>query len=358
VSADEAAGPGRPSAAGSLSSGHQPPDPPRGPGVPVVVLAGGYGGAKASHGLALASIARAERGEPELALSVIVNTGDDLELHGLSVSPDLDTVMYTLAGLANDETGWGLRDETWSTAEMLRRYGAETWFALGDRDMATHLRRTQGLREGRRLTEVTAELSTRLGVAARLLPMTDVPVRTELRTPEGWLEFQDYFVRRGQRDTVLQIRRRGIESAHPTPEVREAVSAARLIVIAPSNPFVSVGTILAVPGILEALMAAAAPVVAVSPVVGGRALRGPADRMLASLGGRASASGVVEHYRERYPGLVDVFVLDTADAQEAASLRAAGIAIDVRDTVMSTVVDRQRLAEEILAAHLAPSPGA
>ena len=181
--------------------------------------------------------------------------------------------MYTLAGLANDETGWGVRDETWSTSEMLRRYGAETWFALGDRDMATHVRRTQLLREGRRLTEATEELACRLGVAARLLPMADEPVRTELRTPDGWLEFQDYFVRRGQRDTVLEIRRRGIETARPTAEVLAAIAGARLIVIAPSNPFVSVGTILAVPGMLDALLAAPAPVRGRQP---GRRRQGPA----------------------------------------------------------------------------------
>jgi len=318
----------------------------------VTVLAGGYGGAKLSHGLALASAARVQRGQAALDLSIIVNTGDDLELHGLSISPDLDTVMYTLAGLANDETGWGVRDETWSAAQMLQRYGAETWFALGDRDMATHLRRTQSLREGRRLTEATEELACRLGVAARLLPMTDDPVRTEVRTPEGWLEFQEYFVHRGQRDTVMEIRRRGIEASRPTAEVLVAIASARLIVIAPSNPFVSVGTILAVPGMLEALMAAPAAVLAVSPVVGGKALRGPADRMLESLGGHASARGVVEHYRGRYPELVDVFVLDVVDAGEADALRAAGVAVDMRDTVMRSAADRQRLAEAILEAHL------
>ena len=268
----------------------------------IVILAGGYGGAKLSHGMAMASATRVARGLAPLDISVVVNTGDDLELHGLSVSPDLDTVMYTLAGLANDETGWGLRDETWSTSAMLARYGAETWFGLGDRDMATHIRRTGLLRAGRRLTEVTAELAERLGVEARLLPMTDDEVRTDLRTPDGWLEFQDYFVRRGQRDTVLEIRRHGIDDARPTPEVLGAIASADLVVIAPSNPFVSVGTILALPGLLEALREAAASVVAVSPVVGGRALRGPADRMLESLGGRATAGGVVEHYRERYPG--------------------------------------------------------
>jgi LPPG:FO 2-phospho-L-lactate transferase len=323
---------------------------PRGPRI--AVLAGGYGGAKLSHGMALASATMVAGSADPIELSVIVNTGDDLELHGLSVSPDLDTVMYTLAGLANDETGWGLRDETWSISAMLRQYGAETWFGLGDRDMATHVRRTQGLREGRRLTEVTGELATRLDVPARLLPMTDDPVRTEIRTPDGWLEFQDYFVRRSQKDIVLEIRRRGIEAARPTPEVLSTIAAAQLIVFAPSNPFVSLGTILAVPGLLDALMAASAPIVAVSPVVGGVALRGPAARMLESLGGRASAGGVVEHYQGHYPELVDVFVLDATDMEEAETLRTAGVSIDVRDTVMRTYADRERLAEEIMEAHL------
>jgi LPPG:FO 2-phospho-L-lactate transferase len=323
---------------------------PRGPRI--AVLAGGYGGAKLSHGMALASATRVAGGADPSELSVIVNTGDDLELHGLSVSPDLDTVMYTLAGLANDETGWGLRDETWSTSAMLRQYGAETWFGLGDRDMATHVRRTQGLHEGRRLTEVTGELATRLDVPTRLLPMTDDPVYTEIRTPDGWLDFQDYFVRRGQKDTVLEIRRRGIEAARPTPEVLSTIAAAQLIVFAPSNPFVSLGTILAVPGLLDALKAASAPIVAVSPVVGGVALRGPAARMLESLGGRASAAGVVEHYRGHYPDQVDVFVLDTTDSEEAGTLRTTGVSIDVRDTVMRTYADRERLATEIIEAHL------
>ena len=318
----------------------------------MAVLAGGYGGAKLSHGMALASASRAALGSDAIDLSVIVNTGDDLELHGLFVSPDLDTVMYTLAGLANDETGWGVRDETWSTSAMLRRLGAETWFGLGDQDMATHLRRTSLLREGRRLTEVTAELAARLGVETRLLPMTDDVVRTEIRTPDGWLEFQDYFVRRGQQDTVLEIRRRGIEDASPTPEVLRCVAQAQLIVFAPSNPFVSLGTILALPGLLEALLASPSPIVAVSPVVGGKALRGPADRMLASLGGRASAGGVVEHYQQHYPGLVDVFVIDTADAAEAEALRASGATIELRDTVMHSYADRERLAAEMLEAHL------
>jgi LPPG:FO 2-phospho-L-lactate transferase len=318
----------------------------------IVVLAGGYGGAKLSHGLALASAARVARGQAPLDLAVVVNTGDDLELHGLCVSPDLDTVMYTLAGLANDETGWGVRDETWSTSAMLKRYGAETWFGLGDRDMATHVRRTQLRRSGLSLTQATAKLATPLRVPARLLPMTDDEVRTEIRTPHGWLEFQEYFVARGQADEVLEIRRRGIAAARPTAEVLEAVGAAQLIVVAPSNPFVSVGTILALPGMLEALTGAAAPVVAVSPVVGGVALRGPADKMLRSLGGTASAAGVVVHYRERYPGLVDTFVLDETDALEAPALEASGARIELLPTVMRSYDDRRDLAEAILASQL------
>jgi len=318
----------------------------------VVVLAGGYGGAKLSHGVALAAAAReAEEADP-LALTVIVNTGDDLELHGLAVSPDLDTVMYTLAGLANAETGWGVRDETWSTSQMLEHYGAETWFGLGDRDMATHVRRTELLRSGLTLTQATAELAERLGAPAHLLPMSNDEVRTQIRTADGWLEFQDYFVRRGQQDTVLEIRRRGIEQARPSAEVLAAIEGAELIVIAPSNPFVSVGTILAVPGLLDALLAAPAPVVAVSPVVGGAALRGPADRMLESLGGTASATGVVAHYRERYPGLVDTFVLDQLDIAEVPALEASGVSVDVLPTVMRSHDDRRVLAGAILANHL------
>ncbi len=318
----------------------------------VTVLAGGYGGAKLSHGLALASAARAERGEAPLALSVIVNTGDDLELHGLAVSPDLDTVMYTLAGLANDDTGWGVRDETWSSSEMLARYGAETWFRLGDRDLATHVRRTELLRAGRTLTQATAELAAALEVPARLLPMSDAPVRTDVRTPDGWLAFQDYFVRRGQQDTVLEIRRRGIDAAAPTVEVVAALAEAELIVIAPSNPFVSVGTILALPGMAEAFAAASATVVAVSPVVGGAALRGPAARMLESLGGTASATGVVRHYQEAHPGLVDVFVLDETDALEAELLRATGTEVQLLPTVMRSYADRRALAEALLETYL------
>src|SRR4051794_32930626 len=211
----------------------------------VVVIAGGFGGARMADGFALL-------GE-DARLSVIVNTGDDLELHGLHVSPDLDTVMYTLSGLANDETGWGVRDETWSASWMLGRYGEPTWFRLGDRDLATHIARTKGLAEGARLTEVTARLARALEIDAALLPMTDDRVRTQLRTADGWLDFQDYFVRRGHTDEVLELRYDGAAAAMVTSEVVDAIGAADVIVIAPSNPFLSVAPILSVPGILAAV---------------------------------------------------------------------------------------------------------
>jgi LPPG:FO 2-phospho-L-lactate transferase len=322
----------------------------------VTVLAGGYGGAKLSHGLALESARRVSSGGDPIALDIIVNTGDDLLLHGLHVAPDLDTVMYTLAGLANDETGWGVREETWSAAAQLERYGAPTWFRLGDRDLATHIRRTELLREGVRLTEVTLALAAALGVKARLLPMSDQPVRSEILTDKGWLEFQDYFVRRGHRDEVREIRQVGIDTAHPTPEVFDAIRAADLIVFAPSNPFVSIGTILALRGMTDALAAAPARIVAVSPIVAGEALRGPADQMLASLGGEASATGVATHYKAGYSSLLDAFVIDSADAGATAEIQALGLEVLATGTVMRDHEDRRRLAVEILD-RFAPTGG-
>jgi LPPG:FO 2-phospho-L-lactate transferase len=312
----------------------------------VTVLAGGYGGAKLSHGLAM--IADDARIEP---LSIVVNTGDDLELHGLRISPDVDTVLYTLAGLANEETGWGVRDETWSAAGMLERYGAPTWFRLGDRDLATHLMRTEALRAGGTLSEVTARLARALGVRARLLPMSDEPVRTEVRTGDGWLEFQEWFVRRHHADPALELRFSGADAARPTAEVHAALAGADVIVMAPSNPFVSIGTILAVPGMADAILAADAPVVAVSPIVAGAALRGPADRMFASLAGtEPTAAGVARHYAERYPDLVDALVIDEHDAGEADAVAATGIRPVVAPSVMRTDEDRARLARAVLAS--------
>jgi LPPG:FO 2-phospho-L-lactate transferase len=298
--------------------------------------------------MALASAAAVARGEQGLELSIVANTGDDLELHGLCVSPDLDTLLYTLAGLANESTGWGVRDETWSSAAMLARLGAPTWFQLGDRDLGTNLWRTARLREGARLTDVTAGLTASLGVDARLLPMTDDRVRTELLTADGWLEFQEYFVHRHHADAVTALRYQGAESASATPEVLRAIASADLVVFAPSNPYLSIGVILAVPGIVEALHSAPAPIVAVSPIVAGAAIRGPADQLFQTLGGEASALGVARLYQERHPGLLDLLVIDTLDGELAEPIRATGTEVLVTDTVMRDHADRERLARTIL----------
>lgn len=310
----------------------------------VVVLAGGYGGAKMAHGIATLAAQ-----EADIDLSIIVNTGDDLELHGLLVCPDLDTILYTLAGLANEATGWGVRDETWSAREMLERYGQPTWFALGDRDIATQLVRSKRMRGGARLTEVEAELASALGVAAHLLPMTDDIVRTHLRTDQGWLPFQDYFVRLRHAVDVHEVHVHGIEHAEPTHEALHAIAAADQIVVAPSNPFVSVGPILAVPGMLDALLEAPAPLVAVSPIIGGAAVRGPADRMFVTLGGDPSALGVARHYVERYPGLLDGIVIDEVDADQADAIAELGLAVRAAQAFMQSDDDRRELARTVLA---------
>jgi LPPG:FO 2-phospho-L-lactate transferase len=314
-----------------------------------VVLAGGYGGAKMAHGFALEAERRAASGGEPLELTVIGNTADDLVLHGLHVSPDLDTLMYTLSGWANAETGWGVRDETWSAAEMLDRYGQPTWFGLGDRDLATHIVRTDQLRQGARLTDVTARLARSLGVRARLLPMTDDRVATKVLTPDaGWLAFQDYFVRLHHQPEVHEVRFVGIEVARPTAEVTEALASADLVVIGPSNPFVSVGPILAVPGLADSIQASAARVAAVSPIVGGAALRGPADRLLESLAKEKGAAGVARHYARRYPGLIGEFVIDRQDSAAATEVTAAGYQVRVANTILRTEQDRRQLAADLL----------
>jgi LPPG:FO 2-phospho-L-lactate transferase len=307
---------------------------------PVVLLAGGVGGAKLAHGL------QAHLGS---RLVVIVNTADDVERHGLLVSPDHDTVMYTLAGIDNRELGWGITGETFAAAEMLGRYGEETWFRLGDRDLATHVVRTARLGRGDRPTEIARDLQRALGVRATILPMSDQPVRTEVLTDDGWLPFQDYFVRRHQEPTVRDIRFDGIDEATSTPEVDAALEAAETIVIAPSNPFVSVRPILSVAGIEPGLQTARSrgvPVVAVSGIVGGVALKGPADRMLVSLGHEASALGVAR----QYTGIADVFVLDRLDAALEAPIRELGMRTVVTDTIMAGDAGRARLAAEVVNA--------
>jgi LPPG:FO 2-phospho-L-lactate transferase len=302
----------------------------------VCALAGGVGGAKLAGGL--------QDVLPPGELSMIVNTADDFDLWGLHICPDLDTVMYTLAGISNPETGWGIVDESFETLNMLERYGEETWFRLGDRDLATHILRTSRMRSGETLTEVTAGLSAVLGVDSAVLPMSDDPVLTVLETAEGRLEFQEYFVRRGQRDEVLAIELRGIQDARPTERILAAISGADAIVLCPSNPVVSVGPILALPGMTEALASSSAPKVAVSPIVGGRALKGPADRMLASLGHEVSAAGVAR----MYAGLVGGMVIDRTDEGERAGIEALGMRVLLTQSVMRDAEDRARLASETL----------
>jgi LPPG:FO 2-phospho-L-lactate transferase len=306
----------------------------------VVALAGGVGGAKLAEGLA------AHVGD---GLDVVVNTGDDCIRHGLIVMPDHDTVLYNLAGIEQVEWGWGIEGDTHATMEQLVAYGEEGWFSLGDRDLALHIARTARARAGGRLTSVCLELQASLGVRSRILPMADEPVRTQVRVDEGWLEFQEYFVHRRQAPDVLEIRFAEVASSRPTPEVAAALATADAIVVCPSNPLVSVGPILAVPGMREAIAAArgrGAPVLAVSPIIGGHALKGPADRMLASLGHEATALGVARLYAD----LADVFVLDTVDAALAAEVEALGVRAVVADTIMTDDASRARLAATVLEA--------
>ncbi len=304
----------------------------------VVTLAGGVGGAKLASGLAACVGDR---------LTVVVNTADDLDRHELTIWPDHDTVVYTLAGLEDREHGWGLRDDTWAVMEALERLGEAPWFRLGDRDIATHLFRTERLRAGQRPTDVALALQRALGIGARVLPMSDQPVRTRVRTDAGWLDFQDYFVRLRQAPDVREVRLDGIESARPSPEVLEAIDVADAIVVAPSNPFVSIGPILALPRLrpaLDARRAAGAPVIAVSPIVGGRALKGPADRMLASLGHEASALGVAR----LYAGFVDGIVIDRLDEALAPAIEALGIRTIAVDSIMADDAGRERVARDVL----------
>lgn len=313
----------------------------------MVLLAGGVGGARLAHGL------QAHLGDQ---LTVVVNTADDLERHGLLVCPDHDTVMYTLAGIDNRDWGWGIAGETFGAAEMMARYGEESWFRLGDHDLAAHIVRTSRLRSGLRLTEVLLELQAALGLSARILAMADEPVRTEVRTDDGWLDFQTYFVRLHQEPDVRELRYRGIDAAHITPEVRDAFEAADAIVIAPSNPFLSIAPILGVRGMREAIEAArtrGAQVMAMSGIVGGKAIKGPADRILASLGHESTAVGVARQYR----GQIDRFVIDHADAGLEPAIRALGLDVLVADTMMSDDAARARVAGGILTSIRASGPG-
>jgi LPPG:FO 2-phospho-L-lactate transferase len=311
----------------------------------LVALAGGVGAARFLRGLVQV--------HPPGDLVVVGNTADDLVLHGLYVSPDLDSVTYTLAGLGDDERGWGLAGETWTVRDALGRLGEPTWFGLGDRDIATHLLRTRLLGEGWPLSRVTAELAGRLGLEPRLLPMSDDPVRTrvEVDTPDGVEElgFQSWWVGRGARDPVRAVRFAGAEAAKPAPGVLEAIAAAEGIVLCPSNPVVSIAPILAVPGIRTAVQArrdAGARVVAISPIVGGAPVRGMADKLLPAWGAEVSALGVAR----LYAGLADVFVLDEVDADQAEPVAAIGLEPVVTQTVMTTPSVAAELAKTALGS--------
>jgi LPPG:FO 2-phospho-L-lactate transferase len=283
---------------------------------------------------------------PPERLTVVVNTGDDECFHGLHVSPDLDTVMYTLAGVANPETGWGLAGETFNALEMLRRYGADTWFNLGDRDLATHIRRTQLLRQGASLSQVTTELCQRLGIAHRVVPMSNDPVRTVVDTDAGALPMQRYFVQQRSQPRVRAIAYEGAQRAAATAEFLEALSSAALVVLCPSNPFLSIGPVLALPGIRERLenLRSTTLRVAVSPIVGGAAVRGPAAKIMGELGQEVSCVGVARQYR----GICDVFVIDRQDRHRAGDIEKLGLKPVVESIIMETESDKIALARRIL----------
>jgi len=311
----------------------------------VVALCGGVGGAKLVHGLNLAL-------QPQ-ELTVIVNTGDDFEHLGLSIAPDLDSVMYALAGLSDPVRGWGRRDETWTFMEALKSLGGEAWFLLGDADLAVHVQRSWRLAGGASLSEVTGELCRALGIAVRVLPMSDDPVRTRVLTAQGWLDFQEYFVHRQCRPAVQQVTFAGAASARAQPEALAALKRPdlRAIIICPSNPFVSIEPILALPDLRAALAESDAPVVAVTPIIGGKAVKGPAAKMLSELGFEVSAAAVAR----RYAGIIDGFVIDQADP---APQPLPGVRFFRAATLMVSTDDRLRLAQTALQAADALRPPA
>jgi len=303
----------------------------------VVALSGGIGGAKLALGLS--------RIVDKDNLLVVANVGDDFEHLGLHISPDADTLMYTLAGLANTKLGWGRRDETWSFMETLTALGGEDWFRLGDRDLAVHVERTRRLGQGESLSAITADFCRRLGVGPRVLPATDDRLRTRLRTDEGWLDFQDYFVRLQCRPVVRELAFAGAEDARPHPELLAALRDERLraVIICPSNPFISVEPILAVPGVRDALAHCAAPVIAVSPIIAGRAVKGPTAKMMTELGLDPTAGTIAQ----RYSDLLDGYVIDHADMAEVVSIDAR---VTLAQTLMTTIEDRELLAKTVLDA--------
>ena len=301
-----------------------------------LVLSGGVGGAKFADGMAKSVGAE--------NLTVVVNTADDHELYGLHISPDLDSVMYALAGMNNEETGWGLADETWHNFEMLQAYGAAPWFRLGDKDLATHFLRTNMLKAGVNLTEVTRTLALKLGIKARILPMTDARVRTIVDTDEGLLPFQEYFVKRKCEPVVNALIFEGADEAEASLLVVRAIETADTIIIAPSNPYMSIDPILALQGVKDALFNASAPIIAVSPIVGGLAVKGPLAKVMAEQGKTPTPVAIAEHYAD----FINGFVLDEQDRDMLGDIVTLGLGPHVTNTIMNTAEDRANLACEVV----------
>ena len=305
-----------------------------------IALSGGVGGAKLALGLC-------DVLDDPARLTVVANTGDDFEHLGLKVCPDLDTLTYTLAGLANEETGWGRAGESGAFMEALGALGGETWFFLGDRDLAIHVERTRRLQAGESLSAVTQALCAKLGIRARIVPMSDDPVPTIVETPEGPLAFQHYFVRERCRPRVLGFRHEGAEQARPCAAFIDALGAPDLgaVIVCPSNPYISIDPILAVPGVRAALAACEAPVIAVSPIIGGKAVKGPTAKMMTERGIATSVAAIAAHYA----GLIDGLVIDEADRPQADAIAATGIAVEVTATMMTARADKQALARAVLS---------
>lgn len=304
----------------------------------ITAMAGGIGASKFLLGLS--------RVMPSEKITIIANTGDDIELFGLRICPDIDTITYTLGGVINDKTGWGLMDDTFECLRWLAQYGEAAWFNIGDRDLATHIFRTNQLRIGRSLSEVTDSVRRALGIRPTILPMTDAYTPTRVLTDEGEMHFQEYFVRRRCEPRVREIRFDNIDAAEPAPGVVRAILDADAVIICPSNPFISIGPILAVPGVREALLETRATVVAITPIIGGRALKGPAADMLRDLGHEVSAHGVAAMYGD----LLDVFILDSADARLKPEIAASGMRVLMTDTVMNTPEKKIELARLVIEA--------
>jgi LPPG:FO 2-phospho-L-lactate transferase len=300
----------------------------------ITALAGGVGASKLLEGLAQVI-------DPS-EMTVIVNTGDDIEMFGLYIAPDLDIVTYTLAGVVNQTSGWGLADDTFNCLEGLKEYGAASWFNLGDRDLATHIWRTKMLREGHSLSECADHIRHTLGVRSRLLPMTDTHTPTTIVSDEGPMHFQEYLVKRRAQVPVRAIRFENIDQAEPAPGVIDAIYESSLVIVCPSNPLISIGPILAVPGIREALVKTRATIVAISPVVGGASLKGPTDRMMTDLGMEVSASQVARLYSD----FLELFVIDEQDAEWAETIKQSGLEVVVTDTVMSGPEEKDGACED------------